>query len=74
MSASTCSAPTRRTPAARKRNSGRVTRALGLLHAHGLIRKVPRTLRWMPTDKGRHVAGLLQATHVVPASALLAAA
>jgi hypothetical protein len=61
-------------PADRKHNSGRVTRALGLLHAHGLIRKVPRTRRWMTTNKGRQVARLLQATHVVPASALLAAA
>ena len=61
-------------PAATKRNSGRVTRALGLLHAHGLIRKVPRTRRWMPTDKGRHVAGVLQAAHVVPAATFLSAA
>lgn len=60
--------------AARKRNSGRVTRALGLLHAHGLIRKVPRTRRWMTTEKGRRVAGVLQAAQVVPASTLLAAA
>jgi hypothetical protein len=60
--------------AERKRRSGQVTRALGLLHAHGLIRKVSRTRRWMLTDKGRQVADLLQATQAAPASKLLAAA
>jgi hypothetical protein len=61
-------------PAARRRHSGRVTRALGLLHAHGLIRKVSRTRRWMLTHKGRRVADILPAAQAAPASRLLAAA
>ena len=34
--------------------TGRITRALGLLRAHGLIRKVPRTARYRITPKGHH--------------------
>jgi len=34
--------------------TGRITRALGLLRAHGLIRKVPRTSRYRITPKGHH--------------------
>jgi hypothetical protein len=37
------------------RDAGRVTRTLRLLRAHGLIRKVPRTTRYMLTAKGRRV-------------------
>ena len=33
---------------------GRITRYLGLLRAHGLIRKVPRTQRYRITPKGHH--------------------
>ena len=32
--------------------TGRITRALGLLRAHGLIRKVPKTSRYRVTPKG----------------------
>lgn len=66
--------PDPKDPAARRRHSGRATRALGLLHAHGLIRKVSRTRRWMLTDKGRRVADILLAAQAAPASRLLAAA
>jgi hypothetical protein len=34
--------------------AGRITRALGLLRAHGLIRKVPKTNRYRVTPKGHH--------------------
>jgi hypothetical protein len=34
--------------------AGRITRTLGLLRAHGLIRKVPRTSRYLITPKGQH--------------------
>jgi hypothetical protein len=34
--------------------AARITRALGLLRAHGLIRKVPRTSRYLITPKGNH--------------------
>ena len=60
--------------AERKRRSGRVSRQLALLHAHGLIRKVPRTRRWLPTSKGQATAAILNATQSTPASRLLSAA
>ena len=44
-----------------KRRRGQVSRRLGLLKAHGLIRRVPRTRRWMLTDKGSQVATVLAA-------------
>ncbi len=34
--------------------TARITRALGLLRAHGLIRKVPKTTRYRITPKGHH--------------------
>ena len=34
--------------------TGRITRWLGLLRAHGLIRKVPKTHRYRITSKGHH--------------------
>jgi len=43
-------------PAERKKQSGQVTRALQLLRAHGLIRKVPKTHRYKVTDLGRRLA------------------
>jgi hypothetical protein len=58
----------------RKKHSGRITRQLALLHAHGLIKKVPRTRRWLTTAKGREIASLLRATRSVPSETLLAAA
>lgn len=39
----------------RRQASGRVTRWLRLLRAHGLIRKVPRTRYYRVTDKGHHL-------------------
>jgi hypothetical protein len=36
----------------RRRQAGRVTRLLGLLRAHGLIKKVPRTHRYLLTKQG----------------------
>ena len=38
---------------ARRRLSAKATRCIGLLRAHGLIRKVPRTSRYVLTDQGR---------------------
>jgi hypothetical protein len=57
-----------------KRRSGRITRHLGLLHAHGLIKKVPHTRRWLLTEKGRMIASVLQAATCVPAEKFLNAA
>lgn len=39
----------------RRRLSARMTRKLRLLRAHGMIRKVPRSHRYMVTDKGRQI-------------------
>lgn len=44
-----------------RRRSGSVTRKLRLLRAHGLVKKVPRTHRYLLTEKGRLVTTALQA-------------
>ena len=36
----------------RRRQSGRVSRKLAMLRAHGLIKKIPRTHRYLLTEKG----------------------
>lgn len=43
----------------KRRASGRVTRRLQLLRAHGLIKKVPRTTRYQLTAKGRKVTNAI---------------
>ena len=40
-------------PDSRRRQSGKITRQLRLLRAHGLIKKVPTTHRYVLTDQGR---------------------
>jgi len=40
----------------RRRASSRITRKLRLLRAHGIIRKVPKTHRYMFTKRGREIA------------------
>jgi hypothetical protein len=48
-----------------RRRSGRVSRLLGLLRAHGLIRKVPSVNRYVLTEKGRSIStALLYASDV----------
>ena len=44
---------TAKTKQDQRRQAAKVTRRLALLHAHGLIKKVSRTHRWLVTDKGR---------------------
>jgi hypothetical protein len=39
----------------KRRASGRVTRKLRLLRAHRIVRKVPRTHRYVLTDRGRQI-------------------
>jgi len=51
------SLPTPKDPKAARRQSGRLTRKLRLLHAHGLIAKIPRSRRWRVTAKGAAVMG-----------------
>jgi hypothetical protein len=57
-----------------RRRAGRVARQLAMLRAHGLVRRVPKTRRWLPTDKGRRIAALLSAARQASAEKLLAAA
>lgn len=49
------------TPQAARRQSGQVTRRLRLFRAHGLIKKVPHTHRYVLTKKGRAVIVALSA-------------
>jgi DNA-binding PadR family transcriptional regulator len=56
----TSSAPSREEA---RRRSGRVSRLLRLLRAHGLIRKLPKTHRYKLSDKGRQVATAILAAH-----------
>jgi hypothetical protein len=45
-----------------RRISAKVGRQLRLLRAHGLVKKVPRTLRYMLTERGRLLTAALRAT------------
>lgn len=49
--------------ATRRRQAARVTRLLGLLRAHGLIKKVPRTHRYLLTVEGTAVIPALLAVN-----------
>jgi hypothetical protein len=44
-----------------RRRCGQVTRKLRLLRAHGVIKKVPRTHRYLLSDKGKSLVTLLSA-------------
>jgi len=49
----------RKVVADEKANRNRITRLFGKLRAHGLIKKVPHSLRYLVTEKGRRVMGAL---------------
>ena len=66
--------PTAAGAAERKRQSAAVTRKLRLLRAHGLIKKVSRTHRYLLTDKGRAAIPAILAARAATASQLLPAA
>jgi hypothetical protein len=53
-----------------RRRSGQISRKLALLKAHGLIKRAPRTRRWMLSDLGKSVTTLLAATRNASAPAL----
>ena len=53
-----CSGADEKDAKAARRRAGQVTRRLALLRAHGLVKRVPKTRRWLLTDKGRDVATL----------------
>lgn len=52
-------------PNEKKRRSGRVSRLLRMLRAHHLIRKVPRTYRYVLTSKGRDIIAAVLTTQRV---------
>lgn len=55
----------------RRRLTARVSRLLFILRAHGLIRKVSNTHRYIVTPKGNRVASLVLATSTVEAKELM---
>ena len=61
-------------PATRRRQSAAVTRKLRLLRAHGLIRKVPRTHRYLLTEKGQQCITALLAAQAADTAKLTRAA
>jgi hypothetical protein len=58
----------------KRRRSGQITRQLALLRAHGLIRKIRRTHRYLVTAKGRQVITALQAAREADVTKLAHAA
>jgi hypothetical protein len=60
-----------RDEAQRRRLSAKATRCLGLLRAHGLIRKVARTNRYVLTDQGRKFTAALLSASAVDVSKLM---
>lgn len=61
-------------PESTRRLAARVTRLLGLLRAHGLIKKVPRTHRYLLTTEGTSVIPALLAANNATLQQLTAAA
>jgi hypothetical protein len=57
-----------------RRRGARMSRQLALLRAHGLVKRVSRTRRWLLTDKGREVIALRAAAKDATAKELLKAA
>jgi hypothetical protein len=51
-----------KTPADARRLSGRVSRLLRLLRAHGIIRKIQKTHRYQITERGRLLTAAVRAT------------
>jgi hypothetical protein len=57
----------------RRRASGRVSRKLAMLRAHGLIKKIPRTHRYLLTERGVQVITSILAARRASVSQLAAA-
>jgi hypothetical protein len=57
-----------------RRQSGKVTRLLRLLRAHGVIRKVPKTHRYQVSDRGRNLVVALAAAQQAATTKLAALA
>jgi hypothetical protein len=58
--------PGQHDPQTQRRLSARITHRLRLLRAHGIIRKVPCTLRYVLTKKGRQIITAIIHTQHVP--------
>lgn len=58
----------------KRRLSARVTHRFRMLRAHGIIRKVPRTFRYVLTDKGRQVVTAVIQTQHIPINRISALA
>jgi hypothetical protein len=61
-------------PEEARRRSGVVTRKLRMLRAHGLVRKIPKTHRYVVTDKGRPAITALLTARAADVAKLAAAA
>ena len=60
--------------AAHRRQSGRVSRLLALLRAHGLIQRIPRTHRYQVTPRGREQIAAILAARAAGVDKLIEAA
>ena len=60
--------------AVHRRQSGRVSRLLALLRAHGLIHKIPKTHRYQVTTRGREQVAAILAARAAGVEKLIAAA
>lgn len=60
--------------AVHRRQSGRVSRLLALLRAHGLIQKIPRTHRYQVTERGREPIAAILAARAAGVEKLVGAA
>ena len=58
----------------RRRQSGQMTRKIGMLRLHGLIRKVTGTQRYLVSEKGRKVIAALTAARAADIAKLANAA
>ena len=61
-------------PAEKRRRSGRITRKLRMLRAHGLIQKIPHTHRYLVSEKGHQVITALTAARQADVAKLTKAA
>ena len=54
-----------------KQKSSKSTRLIRMLRAHGLVKKVPKTHRYVLTEKGRSITALVKAASPVQAQQLI---
>jgi hypothetical protein len=59
-------------PPQRRRQAARTSRLLSLLHAHGLIARIPQTRRWRVTWRGRQIISVSQKVRGADVTALAA--